>query len=105
MSMSFCDADVLSFLIGSDLAIAPGFGGVHEDADLAILLVTTIEQLVDGQVLELSQGVDQKGLEVGGGLAMVSVSAAERFGDHLVDDAESEEIPTGHLERSGGLGC
>ena len=30
------------------------------------------------------------GLEAGGGLAMVAVRSAQRFGNHLVDDAEAQ---------------
>ena len=44
------------------------------------------------------------GLEAGGGLAMVAVCSAQRFGNHFVDDAESQEVAAGHLERGRGFG-
>ena len=57
-----------------------------------------------GMFLELTDGVDQIGLEAGGGLAMVAVRSPERFGNHFVDDAESQEVAAGHLERGRGFG-
>ena len=44
-------------------------------------------------------------LEAGGGLAVVAVRSAQRFGNHFVDDAEPQEVAAGHLERGRGVGC
>ena len=74
----------------SSLPVPLGAGGRFViDADLAVFVVAAVEQLVDGNFLELADGVDQEGLEARGGLAVVAVGAAERLGDDLVDDAEA----------------
>src|SRR5205809_178295 len=86
------------------LAIVEWEGGLDEDAHLAVLVVPAVEERAERDVDELGELAEEEGLEVGGGLAMVAVGAAERLGDDLVDDPEAEQILAGELERGGGLG-
>ena len=51
-----------------------------EDADLAVLLVAAVEELVEGHVVELAEVAEEERLEVRGGLAVVAVGAAQRLG-------------------------
>ena len=89
--------------LGLPIALA-AFECVEKDADLAVFVVAAIEQLVDREFFELADGLDQIGLEAGGGLAVVAVRSPQRFGNHFVDDAESQQVAAGHLERGRGFG-
>ena len=60
-----------------------------ENADLAVFVVTLWHELVGGNLPELADRVNEEGLQVRGGLAVVAMGAAGRLGDDLVDDAEA----------------
>ena len=69
----------------------------EEDADLAVFVVTAIEQVIERGFLELPDGVDQIGLQATGGLAMVAVRSPQRLGQDRVDDPEFKTLPGGQF--------
>src|SRR5208283_4861556 len=81
-----------------------GGDGFDEDADLAVFLVTAVDQVVEGNAFQLAEVAQQEGLEVGGGFTVVAVGAAGWLGDDLVGDAEAKQIAAGELECGGRFG-
>jgi len=64
-----------------------------------------LEQLINIDGLELSEGLDDVLFDIVNGVMMASVSAAERLRDDGVDQAESFEVLAGEFEGFGGQWC
>src|SRR5262245_19548112 len=59
----------------------------------AELGVTGLEKLLGPTGRELADCLEQINLEPRGHLEMITVSAAQRLLDHVVDDSQAEQIP------------
>ena len=67
-------------------------------------LVAPLQQSVDRQLPEASEGFGHRLLQAGGHLLMVAVGAADRLGDDPVDQLEPLQIEGGDAHGCGGFG-
>ena len=74
-----------------------------DDTDLTEFLIPLRDELVGGQ---LNQGIELVGQCLGNPVTHGSgftMRAAQRFRNHFIDDAESDQILGGHFQRGCGI--
>src|SRR5262249_48655518 len=86
--------------------IRPGFltDLFRESTQPAKLLITPLQQLFRGNVAEVTQITEQVVFQGISHFAMVTVCAAQRFRNDVIDDAELDQLPSREPKRVGGQG-